>query len=158
MSNDDIKKAQDALNNAKVPTANRCGVADGKVVQYTDKFGNPMAESIQDQKVIVDELGIKHFLTSNGYNPPLVMPSKQDQKADEIDEILSDLEDYHRGYAKGIMPHEAKVQLLALKERWEREARINELQLADKKYFQPIKKVSWVDYFINRIAQLGGKE
>ena len=92
--------------------------------------------------------------------------SIQDQKADEIDEILSDLEDYHRGYAKGIMPHEAKQQLLALKERWEREARIDESRLQHKKYddgdgcafCEGDAYSAEHDAIIIRIAQLGGKE
>ena len=33
---------------------------------------------------------------------------------EQLDEILSELENYHRGYAKGIMPFEAKQSLLQL--------------------------------------------
>jgi len=119
--------------------------------------------SIQDQKA--DEIDL-HFpmydddslikcVICNRYcdNSGLCDEHKYDeQKADEIDAILPYMPCHNADRER------IKQAILALKERWEREARINELQLADKKYFQPMKKVSWVDYFINRIAQLGGKE
>jgi len=85
----------------------------------------------------------------------------QDQKADEIDEVLSTARVFEHswfGHDKMITKHrsELKQQLLALKERWTREARIDELDKVNYKYF--LRGSSWVKYFNNRIAQLGGKE
>jgi len=82
--------------------------------------------------------------------------SIQDQKADEIDELL---ENYAIRVGATMWRDDmakAKQAILALKERWTREARIDELDKVNYKYF--LRGSSWVEYFNNRIAQLGGKE
>jgi len=49
ISEEDIKKAQEALNSAKVLKENRWGIVDGEVKQFTDNLGNSISEDKKGQ-------------------------------------------------------------------------------------------------------------